>query len=73
MKVQKETVYDRLTSRHIAKLLTRLGSTIAPVTASEIKRQMRYLTEDIISVNTEESENAKEDSPQQFRNVSSMV
>jgi len=38
---------DRLTSRHIAKLLTRLGDTVAPVVTDDIKRQMRFLTDDI--------------------------
>ena len=38
---------DRLTSRHIAKLLTKLGSTIPPVVEQEIKRQFRFLSEDI--------------------------
>ena len=44
---------DRITSRHIAKLLTRLGDTIAPVQEAEIKRQMRFLADDIKQVNTE--------------------
>ena len=38
---------DQLTSRHIAKLLTRLGDTIAPVVESEIKREFRFLADDI--------------------------
>jgi len=38
---------DRLTSRHIAKLLTKLGSTIPPVVEQEIKRQFRFLSDDI--------------------------
>ena len=38
---------DRITSRHIAKLLTRLGDTVAPVQTTEIKRQMRFLADDI--------------------------
>lgn len=42
-----DDIVDKLTSRHIAKLLTRLGDTIAPVTESEIKRQMRFLADDI--------------------------
>lgn len=45
---------DRLTSRHIAKLLTRLGKTIEPVQESEIKRQMRFLADDIKQVNNTE-------------------
>jgi hypothetical protein len=49
---------DRLTSRHIAKLLTRLGDTVAPVQESEIKRQMRFLADDIKEqvINAENSE-----------------
>jgi hypothetical protein len=43
---------DRLASRHIAKLLTRLGDTIAPVQESEIKRQIRYFADDVKQVNT---------------------
>jgi len=38
---------DRLTSRHIAKLLSRLGSLIPPVAEQEIKRQFRFLADDI--------------------------
>ena len=41
---------DRLASRHIAKLLTRLGSTIPPVVEQEIKRQFRFFSSDVISV-----------------------
>ena len=41
---------DRLTSRHIAKLLVRLGTTIPPVVEQEIKRQFRFLSDDIKSV-----------------------
>ena len=50
---------DKLTSRHIAKLLTRLGKTIEPVQESEIKRQFRFLADDIkqVNTNTETSEN----------------
>lgn len=44
-----ETLIDQLTSRHIAKLLTRLGSTIAPVVESEIKKEFRFLADDIKS------------------------
>lgn len=40
---------DGLASRHIAKLLTRLGSTIAPVQEVEIKRQFRFFAEDVMS------------------------
>lgn len=46
MRTEVETI-DSLTSRHIAKLLTRLGDTIAPVVESEIKRQFRFLADDI--------------------------
>lgn len=38
---------NRLASRHIAKVLDRLGNTIAPVQQDEIKRQMRFLASDI--------------------------
>ena len=38
---------DQLTSRHIAKLLVRLGDTIPPVVEQEIKRQFRFLSDDI--------------------------
>ena len=56
--MQMEDQIDKLTSRHIAKLLTRLGDTIAPVQESEIKRQMRFLADDIKQVNNmETSEN----------------
>jgi hypothetical protein len=41
---------DRITSRHIAKLLTRLGDTLAPIQSSEIKRQMRFLADDLKQV-----------------------
>ena len=48
---------NRLTSRHIAKVLDRLGNTIAPVQQDEIKRQMRFLASDIETqvINKEES------------------
>ena len=61
MNVQEESVFDRITSRHIAKLLSRIEGTVAPVVVSEIKRQMRFLTEDILqaSENTEERANEK--------------
>ena len=52
---------DQLTSRHIAKLLTRLGGTIAPVVESEIKREFRYLAEDIKAIHTEDTYNADQD------------
>lgn len=46
---------DQLTSRHIARLLSRLGSTIAPVVENEIKREFRFLADDIkqVELNTE--------------------
>jgi len=44
---------DQLTSRHIARLLSKLGDTIAPVVESEIKREFRFLADDIKQVNTE--------------------
>ena len=45
---------DRVTSRHIAKLLRRLGETVAPVQIAEIKRQMRFLADDLKLVNNNE-------------------
>ena len=50
-----DTLIDRLTSRHIAKLLTRLGDTVAPVIESEIKREFRFLADDIKQIHTEKS------------------
>lgn len=41
---------ERLASRHIAKLLTKLGNTIPPVVEQEIKRQFRFFSNDVISV-----------------------
>ena len=53
---------DRLTSRHIAKLLTKLGSTIPPVVEQEIKRQFRFLSDDIkTSVTGEHNDEDQED------------
>lgn len=43
---------QRIVNRHIAKILTRLGATIAPVQQSEIKRQMWFLAEDLFAVHT---------------------
>jgi len=61
MSADMENEINRITSRHIAKLLTRLGETIAPVQESEIKRQMRFLADDIKQVNNKEtSENGEE-------------
>ena len=45
-----EVMIDRLASRHIAKLLDRLGDTVAPVQVSEIKRQMRFFADDVKQV-----------------------
>ena len=54
---------DRLTSRHIAKLLTKLGNTIPPVVEQEIKRQFRFLSDDIkTSVTGEQNGNIDPDS-----------
>lgn len=52
---------DRLTSRHIAKLLSRLGNTIPPVIEQEIKRQFRFLSEDIKTSVTGEAYESDED------------
>ena len=49
-----QDVFDKLTSRHIAKLLSRLGDTVAPIQISEIKRQMRFLSEDLKKVDISE-------------------
>ena len=51
---------ERITSRHIAKLLTRLGSTIPPVVEQEIKRQFRFFSNDIISVIGENNDDRQE-------------
>ena len=49
-----EQTVNNLTSRHIAKLLVRLGDTIAPVVVQEIKREFRFLADDIKQeINTE--------------------
>jgi hypothetical protein len=53
-KVQTTELTDKITSRHIAKLLVRLGKTIEPVQESEIKRQMRFLAQDLTNVNNKE-------------------
>jgi hypothetical protein len=47
---------DRLTSRHIAKLLSRLGPLIPPVAEQEIKRQFRFLADDIKRVTGDKNE-----------------
>jgi hypothetical protein len=46
-------IIDKLASRHIARLLSKLGDTIAPVVESEIKREFRFLADDIKQVHTE--------------------
>lgn len=51
---------DRITSRHIAKLLCRLGSLIPPVAEQEIKRQFRFFSDDIKRV-IQGDENGKDD------------
>jgi hypothetical protein len=51
---------DQLTSRHIARLLSKLGDTVAPVVESEIKREFRFLAEDIKQVNTENTHEQEE-------------
>ena len=42
-----EEQVDRLTSRHIAKCLDRLGDTLAPVQIASIKRSFRFFADDI--------------------------
>lgn len=56
------TTRNRITNRHIAKVLTRLGDTVAPVIQNEIKRQMWFLSDDLTSENQEISnyDNEKE-------------
>lgn len=44
-----DEMQERIVNRHIAKILTRLGATIAPVQQSEIKRQMWFLAEDLVA------------------------
>lgn len=51
----KDDAIDKLASRHIAKLLSRLGTTIAPVQESEIKRQFRFFADDIRQVTQKET------------------
>ncbi len=49
--MQKEI--NRLTNRHIAKLLTSLEGSITPLVEQQIKRQIRFLEADITTlVNT---------------------
>ena len=57
---------DKLTSRHIAKLLSKLGDTIAPVIESEIKREFRFLADDIKQVHTE---NSNHEQPENSGNI----
>ena len=48
---------DRLASRHIARLLNKLGDTIAPVIENEIKREFRFLADDIKNIHNTEISN----------------
>jgi len=59
VKTMKQDNQTRLANRHIAKLLDRLSIFNLPeLVQSEIKRQMHFLKEDIVtSVNKEKSEN----------------
>ena len=52
---------DQLTSRHIAKLLVRLGDTIPPVVEQEIKRQFRFLSNDIKNVISGDNNNEQDE------------
>lgn len=58
---------DRLTSRHIAKLLSRLGNTIPPVVEQEIKRQFRFLSDDVKRVTGEK--NDRDNQTEYFRST----
>ena len=51
MSKQAEEEIDRLTNRHIAKLMFRLGDTVSPSQESEIKRQFRFFANDVKNVN----------------------
>jgi len=56
--MQKEI--KRLTNRHIAKLLTSLEGSITPLVEQQIKRQIRFLEDDISTlVNTRTETNEK--------------
>jgi hypothetical protein len=55
-----DELIDKLASRHIAKVLTRLGDTIAPVVESEIKREMRFFAEDVKTLTHTEISNHEE-------------
>jgi hypothetical protein len=50
---------ERLTNRHIAKLLTSLEGSITPLVEQQIKRQIRFLEADILTtlVNTRKTTN----------------
>jgi hypothetical protein len=48
--MQKEI--KRLTNRHIAKLLTSLEGSITPLVEQQIKRQIRFLENDISTLVT---------------------
>ena len=41
---------ERLTNRHIAKLLTSLEGSITPLVEQQIKRQIRFLEADILTI-----------------------
>jgi len=49
---------DRLTNRHIAKLMRRISADIDSVAEAEIKRQMWFLTDDIKGKISEEKTKA---------------
>jgi len=55
----------RLFNRHIAKALSQLGDTIAPVQIASIKRSFRFLEEDINTYVTEGTQNDTQD-PDRF-------
>ena len=52
---------ERLTNRHIAKLLSSLDGSITPLVEQQIKRQIRFLEADILTtlVNTRTNTNEK--------------
>ncbi len=56
MSANMDEIKERIVNRHIAKILTRLGVSIAPVQQSEIKRQMWFLADDIVAALTENQE-----------------
>ena len=49
---QMDTEIKRLTSRHIAKCLSNLGDTVAPIQIASIKRSFRWLEKDIVTLVT---------------------